>query len=841
MFNDLKFAIRSLVKSPGFTVVAVLSLALGIGANTAIFSLVNAILLSSLPVPNPQELRTLQWSGVDPKIPGFIMGHYQRGTSSSGSGTMDLTANSTEVGRRDQCDSFSYPIYRQLRDQCATQADIFGYSVLDETNVRARLEPFTADGLIVTDNFFSGLGVQPFLGQLFKAGDDNGGTAPIVVLSDEFWTREFGRDPGVLGKTVTLNGNAFTVVGVVPREFHGTGLANKTAFYVPMSAQPLLMASWPTTSPDRWWVHLMARVKPGVSAAQLQTALDTAFAPQVQSTMKAPKIELGDGRAGTANDQNHYRGPLMILLSVVGIVILIACANLAGLSLARSAARQHEFAVRAALGSGRWRLIRQSLTESFVLALLGGALGVLFALWGQTVLSQLLAGSVEGLRYDLTLDLTVLGFTFGLSLVTAVLTGLLPALRAGRTDPVAGLKSRNALGAPRLRTGRILVVAQIALSVLLLAGAGLYVRTLVNLVRVNPGFATEQLLLFQLNPRSAGLRGAAATAFFERTQTALEKIPGARAVALTQFKLLAGIMSGGGFVLPSHPELTGEKRPNAHRLNVSETFFATMGIPLVLGRGLTAADTEGAPKVVVVNETFVRTYFPNENPLGQTLQAGRLNGVPFDWQIVGVCRDAKYADIKTDVPPTIYFSYRQNGTGSAYFAVRTSLPPFSIIAAARKAVGAIDPNVPLADITTQEAVRDRGVAPEIMFATLVSALAGLAVLLACIGLYGLLAYNVARRTSEIGIRMALGAQRGDIAHPILREALLLAAAGLVVGVPAALALAQLIKNQLYGVAPTDPFSLTLGAVLLLAVAALAAWLPARRAARVDPMIALRAE
>jgi predicted permease len=316
----------------------------------------------------------------------------------------------------------------------------------------------------------------------------------------------------------------------------------------------------------------------------------------------------------------------------------------------------------------------------------------------------------------------------------------------------------------------------------------------------------------------------------------LEKIPGVRAVALTQFKLLAGMRSNGSFTLPAHPELTGEKQPNMHRLNISEMFFATMGIPLVLGRGFTTADADGTPKVVVVNQAFVKNYLPNEIPVGQTLKIGKD-----EWQIVGVCGDAKYANIKIDVPPTAYFSYRQSGTGSAYFAVRTSLPPFAIVAAARKAVGVVDANVPLANITTQEAVRDGQIAPERMFATLVSALAGLAVLLACIGLYGLLAYNVNRRTSEIGVRMALGAQRGDIARPILREALLLAAAGLVVGVPAALALAQLIKSQLYGVAPTDPFSLTLGPVLLLVVAALAAWLPAHRAAAVDPMTALRAE
>ena len=831
--NDLRFALRQLAKSPVFTAVAVISLALGIGANTAIFSLVNAILLSSLPVPNPQELRTIQWSGAGNKIRNFSGSQSDLGRSDS----------RAPGGKFRIADSFSYPLFRALREQGAEVADIFGFSELRDVNVRARQEPFAAEGLIVTDNFFSGLGVRPVIGRLFAAGDDQPGTASIAVITYDWWEKQFALDPGVLGQTVALNGNAFAIVGVLPQEFRGVGVADANEFYVPMSAQPQLATSRPLTSPDYWWFHAMARVRPGVNAAQLQTALGAIFMPQAATLMAAPLLEINDGRAGPAYDQRYYRRPLLLLLGVVGVVILVACANLAGLSLARSAARQHEFAVRAALGSGRWRLIRQSLTESFLLAVAGGALGVVLAVWGKLAVSRLLAGSPDGLRYDTSLDLTVLAFTFALTLMTALLSGLLPAWRAGQVDPLAGLKSRGALGAPRLQTGKILVVAQIALSVLLLAGAGLYVRTIVNLVRVNPGFATENLLLFQLNPRAAGLRGAAVTQFFERVQDSLAKVPGARAVALTQLKLLAKSMSGGAFyTLPAHPELfTGEIKPSAYRLTVSETFFSTMGIPLLLGRGFNAADVDGAPKVVVVNETFARNNFANEIPIGQTLQVGKSNGVPIDWQIVGVCRDAKYSDIKTDAPPTVYFSYRQNGLGSGYLAVRTALPPLAIVSAARRAVAAIDPNIPLADITTQEAVRDSKISQERMFATLVSALAALAVLLACIGLYGLMAYNVTRRTSEIGVRMALGAQPRDVARSVLREALLLAGVGVLVGVPAALGVAQLIKSQLYGVPAYDPLTFVAGTLVLLAVAVIAAWLPARRASRIDPMVALRAE
>jgi predicted permease len=376
------------------------------------------------------------------------------------------------------------------------------------------------------------------------------------------------------------------------------------------------------------------------------------------------------------------------------------------------------------------------------------------------------------------------------------------------------------------------VAAQIALAVVLFVGGGLYVRTIVNLVHINPGFAMENLLLFRLNPRAAGHRGAQLALFHDQVQTALAKIPGVRSVALTQYALLGHSMSG------TDVELLGQPKANRQvsTLNVGETFFDTLRIPLRLGRGFTAADVTGAPKVAVVNDAFIRAYMADTNPIGQTIKVDNSS-----WEIVGVCGDALYTDLKGTPPPTVYYTYRQNNTGAAYFAVRTTLPPLAIVGAARKAVAAIDPDVPLADITTQEALRDENITQERMFATLCGSLAALAVLLSCIGLYGLMAFNVTRRTGEIGVRLALGAQQSDISRPILREALLLAAAGLALGVPTALALAQLIKNQLFGVAPADPLTLIAGTVLLFAVATFASWLPARRASRVDPMIALRAE
>jgi predicted permease len=819
LWQDIRQSIRQLRKNPGFTAVAAISLALGLGANTAIFSLVNAILLRSLPVPDPQELRVLKWSGAESKIENFT-------GSWNSDGTRHVTA-----------DAFSYPVFTSLRDESRALADVFGYLPLYSFTLRAGREPFIAQGSMVSDNFFSALDVRVQLGRLLSVEDEQDGAAPTVVISHALWEREFALDPGVLGQTILLNNRSFIVVGVLPREFAGLCPADQTAFYVSMAAQPQLQPSWPRTAAGVWWVQVMARLRHDTSDPQFQAALDVVFARTTASLLKTPKVLVEDGRGGPSYDRNYYRKPLMLLLGVVGMVLLIACANLAGLSLARGAARQHEGAVRAALGAGRWRLMRPALTESLLLSLLGGGLGILLALWGKEGISRLIAGSAEGLHYDTTLDLEVLGFLLAVTLGAALLSGLLPALQAAGVNPLAGLKNRAALGVPHLRAGRMLVAAQIALSLLLLTGAGLYVRTLVNLVRINPGFATENLLLFQVIPRQAGYQGARLIEFYDRAQQSLSAIPGVRSATLTQFKLLGGAMSGGNFfTLPGHA-LEGESAPRAHRLTVSETFFATMGLPVLIGRGLSAGDVEGVPRVVVVNETFVHRYLSAENPLGQILRGkdGR------DWQIVGVCRDAKYTDIKNEVPPTVYFSFRQNSASSTYFALRTALPPLAVVTAARKAVAAVDPGVPLADITTQEQVRDKRIGPERLFATLCSALAGLAVLLSCLGLYGLMAYNVARRTSEIGLRVALGATPRRVAAPVLREALLLSLIGVAVGLPAAFAVGRLIRSQLYGVTPYDPLALAGAVAALIAVALFAAWLPARRAARIDPMVALRCE
>jgi predicted permease len=822
--KDFAFALRGLRRSPGFTAVAVLSLALGIGAGTAVFSLVNAILLRSLPVANPDELRVLRWSGTNVRMTS--LGEWAVETS----------------GNRMTAHSVTHPAFLNLREQVKERAEIFGFQPLDDITANAGSQSFTTRGIMVSDNFFSGIGVAPVLGRSFIAGEDYTGNGTCVVICYEWWEKYFARDPGALGQRLLLNGTQFTIVGVLPRGFSGVLPGSPSEFYVPMAAQSQFLYR-PVTDTFHWFVRLMARVRPGVGDAQLKAELDVAFTREAAAIMAEPSMLVEPGDGGLSIDRKQYRRPLMLMLGVVGLVMLVACANLAGLSLARGAARQHELAVRAALGAGRRRLIRQSLTESFVLAFLGGGLGVLLAIWGKTVIARLLAGSTDGLRYDFSLDPKVLGFSLTAALITAVLSGLLPALRAGSANPVAGLRSRGAIGAPRLRMGRILVAGQICLSLLLLCGAGLYVRTLSNLMRIDAGFSAEKLLLLQLNPAGVGLEGAQRAAFYAQVQSALAELPGVRGATLLDTPLLSGNGSAGGFAFTDRP---GDRSDNkqTHRLTVGETFFATMNIPVLTGREFTAADAEGAPKVVIVNETFVQKYLAGENPVGRTINIWGAN-----WQIVGVSRDAKYTNLKETVPPTTYFPFRQRfyakfaktHLGSAYFAVRTSQPPLTLVSAARQAVAKINPGVPLAHLTTQEEVRNKNIGQERLLAMLCSALACLALLLSCVGLYGLMAYHVARRTNEIGVRMALGATRGQIARPILSESLQLAGAGVVTGVPVVLGASRLIASHLYGVSTYDPITFMSAAGVLLLVAALAAWLPAYRAARIDPIVALRSE
>ena len=822
LWQDIRFGARQLRKSPGFTAIAVVSISLGVGASTAVFSLVNAILLRSLPVPRPHELRVLEWSGSEVRMSSFEGVSVQSGN------------------RWSSADCVTHLTFQRLRDACAVQADVFGFCPVHEAVASVRGESFVAAGMMVSGNFFSGLDARPRLGRLLSEDKDFGGVMNVVI-SHEWWKKYFGGDPAAIGQALALNGISFTIAGVLPPGFPSVRPGATSDFYVPMSAgSPFLYT--PISENWHWFVRLMARMKPGAADSQFRAALDVVFARETSAIMKEPKMQVEPGRGGFAYDRNSYGKPLAMMLGAVSLVMLIACANLAGFLLSRGAARHHELALRTALGAGRWRLIRQSLTESMLLGILGSGLGILLALWGSKSISRLWSGSPDGLRYDLSLDLTVLGFCLATAFATSLLSGLLPALWAGRADPVDGLKSRGHSGALRLRTGRFLVGAQICLSLLLLTGAGLYIRSFANLTRVEAGFNIERLLLVGLNLRAGGYTGTNAVQFYERAVNSVAALPGVRAATFSSFPLLNNDGWSGGFAIKGR-DLGAEA--NSSRLPVGETFFPTMGIPIKHGRGFEPADTgPDSPKVVVVNEKLVQKYLPGEDAVGLTFQ---LLGV--DWRIVGVCQDFKYDNIKMGVEPTVYMPLKQlcfspsigKNMGAAWLAVRTALPPLAAANAVRKTVAQIDPRAAVAKVTTQTILRDQGISQERLLAAICGAVGGLALFLAGIGLYGLMAYNVARRTSEFGIRMALGATRRIVAFDVLREAGALAAFGLGVGFPGALIVARLVRSQLYGVGAIDFPSLSAASLLLIAVAMLSAWIPARRAAQVEPMAALRAE
>lgn len=825
VWQDVRYGLRRLARSPGFTAVAVLSLALGIGANTAVFSALNAVLLRSLRVRNPRELRLINWVGRNPQLSSY-----------TGIGTSDTPGGFT-IGT-----SFPYPAYRDFRDQGEGFTDIFAFFAVSKgVTAVMRDEAAVAGALLVSGNFFKGYGVDTLIGRPIVPEDDRPGAAPVAVITYRWWAQRGGLDPAVLGRTLTLNQSSFTIVGVLPRDYVGPMAGDPTDIYVPLAAQPQLVPSRPLDSPNRWWVQIMGRLAPGADEAKSRGSLALLFRrvlSESSTKMEEPGIVLQDGSRGPLMVRRLVAKPFLALTGVSALVLLVACANLAGLLLARGAACRHEVAVRAALGAGRWRLIRQSLTESLLLSLAGACLGLLVAIWSRRVLLGFLTTLPEDFRFDLRIDRNVLAFTLGVSLLTALVFGLLPALGASRADPVAGFKSRSTAGRPRLRLGRTLVSVQVGLSVLLVVGAGLMVRTFVNLTRIDPGFNSENLLLLRLSPGQAGYEGSRLAGFYERIRSAVAAIPGVQSAAFSSMLLAGGSWSEESIDIPGSPRPPGGSR-QVCRLIVSDEFLATMGIPLLQGRDLAADDVATGPPAAVVNETFVRAFFQDENPLGRTFLLEDGTGRMFT--IVGVCRDAKYSTLREATPPVMYSSCRQEERDAMFLAIRSRLPSASLLPGVRRAMAGIDPGVPLTSIRTQAQVLDRSLAQDRLFAWLCGALAELAVLLSCIGLYGLMAYNVARRTGEIGVRMAIGATGAKVAWPILREAAVLAGVGVAVGLPVAAVSTRFIESQLYGVAPMDPATLTGTGAMLVVVALLSAWIPARRAARVDPMTALRCE
>ena len=865
LWQDLRYGARMLLKQKGVTAVAVLSLALGIGANTALFSVVDAMLLKPLPVKEPRRLALFQSF----RTPGkFDPGSYY------GPDSVDPVTGSTRMT------SFPLVSYQRMREQQGALSHLFAFCDLS-LNVLADGQADVANGQVASGNYYAGLGVRSLLGRVMTDNDDKPNAAPVAVLSYRYWQKRFGADAGIVGKQINLNNVAFTVIGVTPQGFDGAGQVGDTRdITVPLALEPQLNAD-PKRSmlyrPELWWLILMGRLKPGATLAQAQAQLENAFrqsiaehraarnAQSIATEGKAlgpldpkdyPRLALVSGAQGEMNYREDYAPSLYLLLGVVGMVLLIACANVANLLLSRASSRQKEIGVRLALGASRGRLMRQLLTESVLLAAVGGALGLVFSMWIKDGL--LAAGDWGGpnLRgFEAKLDWRVLGFTMGLSLLTGLVFGLVPAWRATKVDLTPTLKDsgRGSSAASRSLLGRGLVVMQVALSLLLLISAGLFVRTLVNLQRTDPGFNTKNLLLFNVSPLLNGYRDERLAQLYDRMTERLEALPGAPKVTFSDLALLRGVRYRRSFylrnALDAPPDVNGAIKQSGvtYVLNTGENFWETMEIPLLAGRTFTKQDGARAPNVVVVNQSFAKEFFPNESPIGKRLSFDPEK--PDEYEIVGLVKDAKYRRQRDDAPPTTYMPWRQNlrDLDRATVEMRFTGDPNATIAAVRQAMREVDENLPLTDIKTQVEQADETLRMERLFARLVTLFGLLAQQLASIGLFGVLAYAVSQRTREIGIRMALGAAQTDVLKMVIKQGMTLAVIGVALGLGGAYALTKYLESwmqfskMLYGVKPTDPMTYGVTAVLLTLVALIACYLPARRATKVDPMVALREE
>jgi predicted permease len=835
--QDLRYGFRMLAKSPGFTAVVLLSLALGIGANTAIFSLIDAVMLKMLPVRHPEQLVQLTWSSA--QWPGAVLD--------------DLEGNSFEEGaeHRVTSDSFSYAAYRAIRDGNHVFTDTLAVAANDmllNVGIGGRAE--SANGRAVSGNYFTGLGVSAALGRTILPSDDAETAPPVAVLSYEFWNRRFGRDPNVLGKTVMLDAMPFTVVGVTPPEFFGLEPGSPPDISVALSLYWKLYRQPSLTNDSRtWWMQVDGRLKPEVTEAEARAELSVLFhqyvtgASNTKSNTVLPVLVTHPASQGLDTLRREFSKPLWVLTGLVGLVLLIACANVAGLLLARSTARQKEMAVRLSLGAGRRRLIRQLLTECILLAIAGGAAGLLIAVWADRLLLALISSGRNPISLTVDLDLRVLAFTAGLSLLTGLLFGLAPAVRATRVDLTPALKGTETVlgnGGHGLQPGKVLVTAQIAISLLLLVGAGLFARTLRKLETTDIGFNRENLLLFNIQPGLNGYEGVRLGTLYKELQQRIAAIPGVRSASLSQHTLIGAgsstnSMSIAGYTAPG-------KQVDVRRNLVGPHFFETLGIPLLLGRAIDERDDESAPKVAVVNQRAVHDFFHDDNPISRQIDFGDAHH-PRRMEIVGVVGDAKYNELRKDAPPTVYVPCMQNLEQAPFmsYEVRTAGDPNLIVEAIRRDVQAVDKDLPLLHIVTEAEQVEKTVFLERLFARLTSLFAILGLGLACVGLYGIMAYTVVRRTKEIGVRVALGAQQRDILGMVMRESFFMIVIGVAIGLVASLATTRLVSSFLFGLEPTDPLTISAATLMMAAIVGLAGYLPARRAANVDPMVALRYE
>jgi predicted permease len=845
ILSDCRFAFRMLRKSPGFNAVAILTLALGIGANTAIFSLIDAALLRSLPVRDPQQLVVFQWRALHSPN---TKGQYSY-----------MSCPSPNASEEHGC-SFSYPMFQQFKSLQDTFSSVTALGGDVGLNLRGNGPASFVHGEVVSGEFFDALGVRAGVGRTFTPSDDKPGTSGVAVLGYGYWQSAFGGDPAVVGRTIWLNNVPVTIVGVAAKDFPGLDPAAARPIWLPLSLQPQLgknlNGSMGGDKPslqagdDNWWVYLVARLKPEIPLGKAQAAANAFFHSDVLDTTKklfkaedAPRLVLIPAPQIIRGLHDRFSTPLTVLMAAVGMVLLVACANVAGLMLARSATRQRELAVRLALGAGRKRIARQLLTESLLLSTAGGAAGVLLAYWSvQSLVAFMSHGGLWPSRLSAHLDLRVLAFAAAVSILTGILFGLAPAFRGMHLNLTPALKENPttlAFAASHrwVSFGGSLVVVQVALSVIVLSGAGLLVRTLENLKSIDPGFDTRNILLFAMDPTLNDYTDAQSHGLFLQLQQRLEALPGVLSASYSFDPLLSGDLWSSTFKIEEEAQDT---RHMTDALQVGPKFFETLQIPVLAGRPLRSGDFTSAPGSTwcptVVNEAFARKFFKEQNPLGR-----RISGLGDKYpscEIVGIVGDTKYQTLRSEISPTVYVPQKE---GSATFEVRTIANPETIIPAVRSIVSQLDNNLPLFEVKTQSAQIQGSLFQERLIARLSSFFGGLSLLLACIGLYGLLSYEVARRTREIGVRVALGARPGDVLRFIVRQGIALSVGGAVLGILGALAATRYLASLLYGVRPDDWLTFAAVSFLLGLVALAACYIPARRAMRVDPMVALRYE
>jgi macrolide transport system ATP-binding/permease protein len=840
--QDLRYAWRAMNNNRAFTLLAALSLALGIGANAAIYSIMDAILWRSLPVNDPESLVLLNWHGQ-----GF-------GHPASGVGEVHMSVIRGVAGRIEPdprggiiSGTFPYAAFERLRTT-PLASSVFSYFGDNRTfNVKVKGQAEMAHLEYVSGDYFRGLGAPPAAGRLLLADDDRPGAPAVAVVSYSYGQKRFGEPAQAVGTSISVNNVAVTVVGVAPPEFFGVDPAGAPELYVPMHTSVLFgeprNMGWGGISdteqyldPHFYWLQIMLRLRPGVSREQAQATLAPIFHEWVASSATddkdrahLPELVLTPGAEGVDSLSSQYSKPLFVLWALVAFILVIACTNIVNLLLARATARRREMAVRLSIGAGRLRVVRQLLTESVLLASLGGALGILIAIWGMRFLTYLMANGHENFTVRAELNWHVLAVAAALSVLTGILFGLVPAIQSTRADVVTALKDTGNSGRKK-RLPALLVPGQIAVALLMLVAADLFTGTLSNLQAVQVGFNRENLLLFEVNARLAGHREPEIFDFYRSLQRQFEAIPGVRSASLS----VVPMMGGGtvGFTI----RVRGKETPiSVGLLAVGPSFLQTMQIPILSGYGI----EDRGQAVAAVNERFVEEYFAGQNPLGEHIQI-----LDHDVEIVGVCANARYGNIRGSFQPLVYYLYNRTPwppIGQMTFELRTAGNPLGYVNAVREIVRKADPGVPVTEIKTQAAKIDQLMNQEMVFSRLSALFAILGLAITCVGLYGTIAYRVSRRTSEIGIRMALGAQRGSVLRMILREVLIMLLAGFAIGLPAALGGSRFVESFLFGIKANDPRAIAFALAILASATLAAGYAPARRASRIDPMTALRHE